>query len=561
MSYPFKEDYTGTLNSLNLRRIPEVIDNMDGSVDIVVDSSFMTSSPTLYRVVRQQLINGLPSGGAEEKTSAVGVFSYTGLLGGTTHRFLIRAENGLDYGNYIVVDKYISKYTAIAGSGSLLLNNSSQTKSLLELSNSKENFKAKKWATAYKQFNSISTPASGDIDTFYSFGTALYMDSNFDNPNQSAAIGFFISNGGQKGYYLSLETTTLAASANKKELRILKSSGGSLTTLKDSQTTVAESLNGVYGGREYLVNIKVRFTRKNNVKTVRIYGSVNGYKFTATDTDFENTEEKIKNVAIEPTKQVALVCQSGKVAFDYVYATEIKDKETFNRLQTVGSIQNGIFSNDFLEVGFGDIVYNPNASEDSSLIPANGIDEFGTTVREIYTAKLKFDTRPAFPINVSTGLNTGATLLGSRMGNFDAEIYLLNNSSTTIPLDGSSLYIYGNTLSDSGQLEYKTNDTSEYVYKEPIIFETKWIQNLEDVESLALWIKKNVVNKGKVVDLEIFGNPAISVGEIITIKYNYAGLSGDSNTERFIVTGVIQEYRNGGLSTRLTARKIHFSNV
>lgn len=561
MSYPFKEDYTGTLNSLNLRRIPEVIDNMDGSVDIIVDSSFMTSSPTFYRAVRQQLINGLPSGSTEEKTSAVGILSYTGLSGGTTHRFLIRAENGVNYGNYIVVDKYISKYTAIAGSGSLLLNNSSQTKSLLELSNSKENFKSKKWATAYKQFDSISITASGDVDKFYSFGTALYMDSNFDNPNQSAAIGFFISNGGQKGYYLSLETTTLAASANKKELRILKSSGGSLTALKDSQTTIAESLNGVYGGREYLVNVKVRFTRKNNVKTVRIYGSVNGYKFTATDTDFENTEEKIKNVAIEPTKQVALVCQSGKVAFDYVYATEIKDRQTFDRLQTVGSIQNGIFSNDFLEVGFGDIVYNPNASEDSSLIPANGIDEFGTTVREIYTAKLKFDTRPAFPINVSTGLNTGATLLGSRMGNFDAEIYLLNNSSTTIPLDGSSLYIYGNTLSDSGQLEYKTNDTSEYVYKEPIIFETKWIQNLEDVESLALWIKKNVVNKGKVVDLEIFGNPAISVGEIITIKYNYAGLSGDSNAERFIVTGVIQEYRNGGLSTRLTARKIHFSNV
>lgn len=561
MSYPFKEDYTGTLNSLNLRRIPEVIDNMDGSVDIIADSSFMTSSPTLYRAVRQQLINGLPSGSAEEKTSSSGVFSYTGLSGGTTHRFLIRAENGVDYGNYIVVDKYISKYVSVAGSGSLLLNNSSQTKSLLELSNSKENFKAKKWATAYKQFNSISTPASGDVDKFYSFGTALYMDSNFDNPNQSAAIGFFISNGGQKGYYLSLETTTLAASANKKELRIMKSSGGSLTLLKDSQTTIAESLNGVYGGREYLVNIKVRFTRKNDIKTVRIYGSVNGYKFTATDTDFENTEEKIKNVAIEPTKQIALVCQSGKVAFDYVYATEIKDKETFDRLQTVGSIQNGIFNNDLLEVGFGDIVYNPNTSEDSSLIPANGIDEFGTTVREIYTAKLKFDTRPAFPINVSTGLNTGATLLGSRMGNFDAEVYLLNNSSTTIPLDGSSLYIYGNTLSDSGQLEYKTNDTSEYVYKEPVIFETKWIQNLEDVESLAAWIKQNVVNKGKVVDLEIFGNPAISVGEIITIKYSYAGLSGDSSIERFIVTGVIQEYKNGGLSTRLTARKIHFSNV
>lgn len=561
MSYPFKEDYAGTLNSLNLRRTPEVIDNMDGSVEIIIDSSFMTATPSLYRVVRQQLVNGLPSGSTEEKTSSVGIINYTSVSGGTTHRFLIRAENSSGYGNYFIVDKYISKYTAIAGSGSSTLTNSSQTKSLLEISNTKENFKNKKWATAYKAFESISSVSSGDIDKFYTYGTALYMDSNFENPNQSAAIGFFISNGGQSGYYLSLETTTLAASANKKELRLLKSNGGSLTLLKDSQTTIAESLNGVYGGREYIVNIKVRFTRKNDKKTVRIYGSVNGYKFTATDIDYENTEEKIKNIAISPTKQVALVCQSGKVAFDYVYATEIKDQEQFDRLQTVGSIQNGIFSNDFLEVGFGDIVYNPNSQEDSAIVPENGLDEFGTTVREIYTAKLKFDSRPVFPINVSTGLNTGATLLGSKMGNFDAEVYLLNNSSTTIPLDGASLYIYGNTLSDSGQLEYKTDTTSEYVYKEPVIFETKWIQNLEDVESLARWIKENVVNKGKVVSLDIFGNPAVSVGEIITIKYGYAGLNGDPEVERFIVTGVIQDYKNGGLSTRLTARKIHFSNV
>lgn len=561
MSYPYKEEYVGTLSSLNLRRAPEIVDNLDGSLEVIIDTSFMTESPTLYRVIRQQIINGTPSGPIEEQTSSSSIVLFSGLPSGTTHRFKIRAENSTDYGNYFILDKYISKYASVAASGSLQLKDSSQSKSLLELSNSKENFKSKKWAVAYKKFDSISTPGDGDADVFYTYGTALYMDSNFDNPNQSAALGFFIGNGGQRGYYISLETTTLAASANKKELRILKSVGGSLTVLKDSQTTIAESLNGVYGGREYLVNVKVRFTRKNGKNTVRIFGSVNGYKFSATDTDFENQEENTKNVALAPTKQIALVCQSGKVAFDYVYATEIKTKQEFDRLQIVGSIQNGIFSNDFLEVGFGDIIYNPNTEEDSSLVPPNGIDEFGTTVREIYTAKLKFDTRPTFPINVSTGINTGATLLGSRMGNFDAEVYLLNNSSTTIPLDGSSLYIYGNTLSDSGQLEYKTNDTSEYVYKEPVIFETKWIQNLEDVESLASWIKQNVVNKGKVVSLEIFGNPAISVGEIITIKYSYANLSGDSNIERFIVTGVIQEYKNGGLSTRLTARKIHFSNV
>jgi hypothetical protein len=560
MTYPDRNEYSGISSSLNLRFTPTITDNMDGSVEISIDSSFVTTLPSLYRVeYRKASDTSLPF---TTVTSPIGVLTISGLSRGTTYTFKIRAEDGSLYGNYSIVEKYISKDSKVAGDGSKQVNGSSQTKSLLELTNTKDNFKNKKWAIVYKRFDNIPVEPEGDTETYYSYGTALYMDSNFDNPNQSAAIGFFISNQGQKGYYLSLETTSLAASANKKELRIMKATGGgNLVAIKDSQTTIAESLNGVYGGREYLVNIKVKFKRVAGVKTVNIYGSVNGYKFSATDTDYENTEEKTKNVALTPTKQVALVCKSGKVAFDYVYATDIKDKKSFDRLQLVGSIQNGIFNNDFLESGFGNLIYNQNTDEDAKIIPADAIEEFGTTVREIHTAKLKFDARPVFPINISTGLNTGASLIGSKMGSFDAELYLLNNSSTTIPIDGSSLYIYGNTLSDSGQLEYKTNETSEYVYKEPVIFETKWIQNLDDVEKLANWIKGNVINKGKIVDMEIFGNPAISIGEIITIKYPYVEMSGDSEKERFIVTNVKHEYKDGGLTTILSARKIHFSSL
>ncbi len=560
MTYADKKQYDGVSADFNLKVAPTVTDNLDGSVRISIDTSFMNQVPELYRIV-YVLKDGAPSS-STTVTSTSSSTTISNLQRGKTYVFKIRAEDGALYGNYHVIEKYISKDSNVAGETTKQLGGSSQSKSLLELTNSKDNFKNKKWSVVYKRFDSLSDEPEGNTETYYSYGSALYMDSNFDNPNQSAAIGFFVSDGGQKGYYLSLETTSLAASANKKELRIMKATGGgNLVAIKDSQVSIAESLNGVYGGREYLVNIKVRFKRSNGVKTVYIYGSVNGYKFSATDTDFENAEDKIKNVALTPTKQVALVCKSGKVAFDYVYATDIKDKKEFDRLQLVGSIQNGIFNNDFLEAGFGNLIYNQNVEDDSKIIPSKAIDEFGTTVREIYTAKLKFDSRPVFPINISTGLNSGATLIGSKMGSFDAEFYLLNNSSTTIPVDGSSLYIYGNTLSESGQLEYKTNETSEYVSKEPVIFETKWIQNLEDVENLANWIKGKVINKGKLVDMEIFGNPAISVGEIITIKYPYASLSGDSEKERFIVTAVKHEYKDGGLITNISGRKIHFSNV
>ena len=132
---------------------------------------------------------------------------------------------------------------------------------------------------------------------------------------------------------------------------------------------------------------------------------------------------------------------------------------------------------------------------------------------------------------------------------------MLNNTSTTIPVSNgleASLYIYGNTLGSSGELEYKTDGLNDYTTAEPVIFQSLWLQNEADVKNLASWIKNNVINKGKLVDMSIFGNPLISVGDIVGIKYSYQGLSG---TENFIVTNVKHSYSQG-LETQITCRTL-----
>jgi hypothetical protein len=69
---------------------------------------------------------------------------------------------------------------------------------------------------------------------------------------------------------------------------------------------------------------------------------------------------------------------------------------------------------------------------------------------------------------------------------------------------------------------------------------------------LADWIKDTVVNRGKVVSMDVFGNPFISVGDLITIKYSYQGFAG---TEKLIVTSVTHRY-NAGLETSITCRTL-----
>jgi hypothetical protein len=112
--------------------------------------------------------------------------------------------------------------------------------------------------------------------------------------------------------------------------------------------------------------------------------------------------------------------------------------------------------------------------------------------------------------------------------------------------------LYGDTIAPSGTLEYNSDILSDYINQEPVVFESSWLQNLSDVEALGQWIKNNIVNKGKLINLSIFGNPFIAVGDIISVKYSYQGLDG---TQRFIVTNVSHSF-NDGLDTEITCRSL-----
>ena len=185
------------------------------------------------------------------------------------------------------------------------------------------------------------------------------------------------------------------------------------------------------------------------------------------------------------------------------------------------------------------------------------VDEFGTTVREISKHTVKFDSRPAFPIKWSTGNNRLVKIIASKSSAFGGEAYLLNNTSTTIPVSDNNFaafYIFGNTLSLSGELEYSTDETETYSTKEPVIFQSKWLQNESDVKSLANWIKSNVINKGKAIDMQVFGNPLLNVGDIISITHPLQGLEA-GNSEKFIVTNINHSY-DQGLETNIKCRLI-----
>jgi hypothetical protein len=85
-----------------------------------------------------------------------------------------------------------------------------------------------------------------------------------------------------------------------------------------------------------------------------------------------------------------------------------------------------------------------------------------------------------------------------------------------------------------------------------VIFESRWLQNQKDVQNLANFIKTKAINKGKVIDMEVFGNPLLSIGDIVSVTYTYQGLTGD---EKMIVTNISQSFEEG-ISTSIKCRTI-----
>jgi hypothetical protein len=147
-------------------------------------------------------------------------------------------------------------------------------------------------------------------------------------------------------------------------------------------------------------------------------------------------------------------------------------------------------------------------------------------------------------------------VLGSRLTSFGAEVYVLNNAGTFIPLDDSkfaSFAIIGNSVVQPGQNEYLDKSINEFTNPEQLTFESVWIQTETDAKALSDWIKNQWSKKQFVCELEIFSNPLISVGDLVTINYPSNGLDG---TQKFIVSNINNTF-DGGLSTRITTRSIY----
>lgn len=384
--------------------------------------------------------------------------------------------------------------------------------------------------------------------TKYSFGAGILFASTLTNLRSGGGIGFFTNSTGTNGYYIELQTDQSQSNDKDKSLKIYKIVNTKRIYLKDSQDTDSgRLLGGVLTSTLYKLDVDVTVDTSAGVVIIDVY--VNNFKVTAVDTSVANTTDPKKKI-IAPTANVALFSKLHTTAFDYVYANPVSTAQVTDTSSR--KIYDGQYSSSTIDFTFGEKVAQNFNSPDNKV---SFIEEFGKTVREIRHVKANFAQSAAIPLYASTGINKFATILGSKFSNHAAEIFVINNASSFIPLsvgNEQQFFVLGNYVDNGSQHEY-TEPVDESSALEPATFQSMWIQSESDAKALYGWIKNQWSKQQQSVNMEIFGNPAIEVGDVITINYPKNGLDG---TKKFLVTNVNLSF-DEGVSTNITARSIY----
>jgi len=586
--------------------IPYVYVVTTSSTEASIYAGTPTTTPGSYSGVASTASNFSETGAIDHRTitDTDGIVNLTGLLPGTKYYLRIRAHSGASatgtFGEYIyesftmpkaanvaspsastsgtttpktptytdeltksklakiLAEEYAAILAASGANENLDLSNSvmSQTEKLgtsTAFSGNRELQRSYlKVTSTNKDSNSYSVAIKNTgISTSYkkySFGAGILFASTLTNLRSGGGIGFFTNSTGTNGYYIELQTDQSQSNDKDKSLKIYKIVNTKRIYLTDSQDKDSgRLLGGVLTSTLYKLDVDVTVDTSAGVVVIDVY--VNNFKVSAVDTSVANTTDPKKKI-IAPTANIALFSKLHTTAFDYVYANPVSATQITDTSSR--KIYDGQYSSSTIDFTFGEKVAQNFNSPDNKV---SFIEEFGKTVREIRHVKANFAQSAAIPLYASTGINKFATILGSKFSNHAAEIFVINNASSFIPLsvgNEQQFFVLGNYVDNGSQHEY-TEPVNESTPLEPATFQSMWIQSEADAKALYGWIKNQWSKQQQSINMEIFGNPAIEVGDIITINYPKNDLDG---TKKFLVTNVNTSF-DEGVSTNITARSIY----
>lgn len=294
----------------------------------------------------------------------------------------------------------------------------------------------------------------------------------------------------------------------------------------------------------------------------------------------------------DPLKEINNVCLfvrgTSRLMFENIYA--ISNSYSQNASFQTGAIASSIFGGDEIDVTESFRKYAMTGVLKSTYLTGISaseppkynlyFEEFGTIMREAAYFNVKYDKAyPALYAKLAPTINStkGYVVSGFRAGAYGAEFMVFNSTDSFLKLDSSSgnyLRILGITftqesaetlsvdefyskISDFSNPQFDsassvispinaTQDVfdlrhSRSVYgKKDFTLEASYIQSKDEANDMMKWILSKIVKPRISIGVEIFSNPTIQLGDIVSV--NYKDRQGVDivapSTSRFVVYNI-----------------------
>lgn len=153
-------------------------------------------------------------------------------------------------------------------------------------------------------------------------------------------------------------------------------------------------------------------------------------------------------------------------------------------------------------------------------------------------------------LSYSTPLNTGFRSKMAITNNSPHLVYLSKDPTATEQVAIKlNLWTHEIIAASDQQIIEKIIDTGNS--SEVIQIDSEWIQSKEAAYQVLNLISKSIDGFSTAVDLEIFGNPLIQIGDKITLTYTKSGI----NQQQYFIKAISHSFEQG-LTTRLSLIKI-----
>lgn len=194
-------------------------------------------------------------------------------------------------------------------------------------------------------------------------------------------------------------------------------------------------------------------------------------------------------------------------------------------------------------------------------------DEFGPIVHEVREYNIKFEKAPVVHSRLYFSNDYQVIVPEYNSDAFTAQFYLANASRNNAVINGEDTLTFGaeNPVDQKmliyGRLVFQEDEKSTIVKDDPAIrkrgtiqveIASDWIQSEKAAKSIGEWITTHWAGGADEVEVEIYGNPLIQIGDPVTVNYPLKNMY--KATHKYFVVGINHSF-DEGFGTSLTLRR------